>query len=249
MPRGLLQLGRRPTLVRWLSRAGSTARSPHNVLGVPRGAPPEQVKLAYYKLAMRHHPDRDESTGAVERFTEIGAAYEAILGKSKHSEGVADDAPQQAAAGKVPKIAPFAVAFPRWVYRLSEYLQRIPQRFDLWLPPSHSSVIYQHVRAGELADAFALFDEMRRDDIVPSHAVYEILMRGCAIAMTRPPPGRPADHLTLNLIDKVLELWGDMQLVGRNPDYLTHVEIIRALGKGGAVPQALQVFESMLGKV
>ena len=39
-----------------------------------------------------------------------------------------------------------------------------------------------------------------------------------------------------NLVQKVLELWGDMQSMGRNPDYLTYIELLRAFGKGGALP-------------
>ena len=40
-----------------------------------------------------------------------------------------------------------------------------------------------------------------------------------------------------------------MQAVGRKPDYLTHIELVRGLGKGGATQQALQVFEKMCGTV
>ena len=40
----------------------------------------------------------------------------------------------------------------------------------------------------------------------------EMLIRGCAIAMRRPPVGGEPDHLTVNLIHKVVELWGDMQV-------------------------------------
>ena len=39
-----------------------------------------------------------------------------------------------------------------------------------------------------------------------------------------------------------------MQQMGRVPDYLTYNELIRALGKGGALPQALQLFEVMCSK-
>lgn len=35
----------------------------------------------------------------------------------------------------------------------------------------------------------------------------------------------------------------------RNPDYLTYIELMRAFGKGGALPQALQLFEKMCGSV
>jgi len=34
----------------------------------------------------------------------------------------------------------------------------VPQRLDLWLMPSYSSVIYHHLRAGELAQALCTFE-------------------------------------------------------------------------------------------
>ena len=34
----------------------------------------------------------------------------------------------------------------------------MPQRLDLWLMPSYSSVIYHHLRAGELAQALCTFE-------------------------------------------------------------------------------------------
>lgn len=37
--------------------------------------------------------------------------------------------------------------------------------------------------------------------------------------------------------------------MGRKPDYLTHNELLRALGKGGAHKQAMDLFEHMCGKV
>ena len=66
---------------------------------------------------------------------------------------------------------------------------------------------------------------------VPSHAVYEMLMRGCTIAMRRVGPGEQSDHLTRNLIGRVGELWAEMEVAGRKPDYKTYNELIRAYGK------------------
>ena len=48
------------------------------VLGVPRDASEADIKKAYRKLAMEHHPDRNKSPGAEERFKEITEAYEVL---------------------------------------------------------------------------------------------------------------------------------------------------------------------------
>lgn len=48
---------------------------PRQVLGVEPGATPEEIKKAYKKLALKHHPDRG---GDPEEFKKISAAYEAL---------------------------------------------------------------------------------------------------------------------------------------------------------------------------
>ena len=50
----------------------------YTVLGVPRDASEAEVKKAYRRLAMEHHPDRNKSAGAEERFKEITEAYEVL---------------------------------------------------------------------------------------------------------------------------------------------------------------------------
>ena len=229
---------------RLLSSAPRSSSDPYATLGLPPDATIEQVKAAYYKLAMQTHPDRSEAPDAIERFNEVGDAYAKIMGTQLPSDG--DDSQ---ADDFTPKAAPFAAAYPPWVYRVFEYLQRVPQRFDLWLMPSYSSIIYQHVRANELGEALAVLDEMKAAGEQPSWAVYEMLIRGCAIAMRRPKIGGKPDHLTLNMVQRVVELWGDMEANGRKPDYLTHIELLRAFGKAGQLKQAHLIFEQMCGKV
>src|SRR3990167_9006380 len=51
----------------------------YDVLGVSRGADQHDIKKAYRKLAMKHHPDRNsDNKDAEEKFKEIQQAY-AIL--------------------------------------------------------------------------------------------------------------------------------------------------------------------------
>jgi curved DNA-binding protein CbpA len=50
------------------------------VLGVPRGAPDAEIKLAYRELALIHHPDRNPgNAAAAKKFLLVKEAYETLL--------------------------------------------------------------------------------------------------------------------------------------------------------------------------
>src|SRR3989344_938396 len=58
----------------------------YEVLGVERGASEADVKKAYRRLAMKHHPDRNPGDKAAEeKFKEIQAAYEVLSDASKRA--------------------------------------------------------------------------------------------------------------------------------------------------------------------
>lgn len=61
---------------------------PHDVLGVAPDAPLFEVRAAYKKLAMKHHPDR--AGGDLARFQEVQAAYDALRTKLE-AQGPFDD--------------------------------------------------------------------------------------------------------------------------------------------------------------
>ncbi|CAI8057913.1 DnaJ homolog subfamily A member 3, mitochondrial, partial [Geodia barretti] len=49
----------------------------YKTLGVPRNASQKEIKKAYYELAKKYHPDRNEGDpNAAKQFTKIGEAYE-----------------------------------------------------------------------------------------------------------------------------------------------------------------------------
>ena len=51
-------------------------------LGIGKNASHEEVKRAYRKLALKHHPDKNKAENAAEKFKEIGEAYD-VLSDSK----------------------------------------------------------------------------------------------------------------------------------------------------------------------
>lgn len=61
----------------------STKRDYYEILGVAKGASDAEIKSAYRKLARKHHPDIDKTTGATERFKEIGEAYQVLSDPQK----------------------------------------------------------------------------------------------------------------------------------------------------------------------
>ena len=59
-------------------RTVSAADKWYAVLGVPKTVTMEEVKQAYHKLALRYHPDVNESKDAETRMKEINEAYEKL---------------------------------------------------------------------------------------------------------------------------------------------------------------------------
>jgi curved DNA-binding protein len=55
----------------------------YSILGVNRNATPEEIKKAYRKLAMAHHPDRG---GDHNKFAEINAAYDTLSDPAKRQQ-------------------------------------------------------------------------------------------------------------------------------------------------------------------
>ena len=61
--------------------------NPYSRLGLPMGAPMEEVRKAYKRLAMVHHPDRG---GDPDAFHNVKASYE-FLERRASSVGLFDD--------------------------------------------------------------------------------------------------------------------------------------------------------------
>lgn len=66
----------------------ATKRDYYEILGVPKNASEEEIKKAYRKLAMKHHPDRnqgDAAKTAEEKFKEAKEAYEMLSDAQKRA--------------------------------------------------------------------------------------------------------------------------------------------------------------------
>lgn len=55
-------------------------------LGVDALSSERQIKVAYRKLALKFHPDKNKEVGAEEQFKTITSAYSVLIDKSSRSE-------------------------------------------------------------------------------------------------------------------------------------------------------------------
>jgi len=60
-------------------------RDYYAILGVAKGAPQDEIKQAYRKLARKYHPDLNKEAGAEEKFKELGEANEVLSDPEKRA--------------------------------------------------------------------------------------------------------------------------------------------------------------------
>ncbi|EFO81999.1 chaperone protein DnaJ [Oscillochloris trichoides DG-6] len=60
-------------------------RDYYEVLGVSRGASPDEIKKAFRRLARQYHPDVNKDEGAEAKFKEINEAYEVLSDEQKRA--------------------------------------------------------------------------------------------------------------------------------------------------------------------
>jgi molecular chaperone DnaJ len=64
----------------------ASKRDYYEVLGVERGASPDDIKKAFRKLAFQYHPDRNKEPDAEEKFKEVSEAYAVLSDAEKRQQ-------------------------------------------------------------------------------------------------------------------------------------------------------------------
>ena len=124
--------------------------SPFEILGVPLDADDDEVKVAYRRLAMRYHPDRNASNEAEDQFKRVQTAYQLIktessriqviellqiynvLGKKTQTNAAGNQAFDAPSYDFKPKSAYF-VEFFLWL-TISLRWERMPLKLIFFLP-------------------------------------------------------------------------------------------------------------------
>lgn len=63
----------------------ATTRDYYDILGVSKSASAADIKSAYRKSALKHHPDKNKEAGAEAKFKEINEAYEILSNTEKRA--------------------------------------------------------------------------------------------------------------------------------------------------------------------
>ena len=67
-----------------LTKYSGPQRDFYSILGVPKSASPAEIKKAYRALSLKWHPDKNpDDASAVDKFTDLSAAYEALSDPDK----------------------------------------------------------------------------------------------------------------------------------------------------------------------
>jgi hypothetical protein len=96
----------------------------YRVLGLQPGASGKQIKAAYRRLALKYHPDRNPSAGAVERFREISDAYHHLVEKPGTRSERGPSYGQRSAAGPSDESSTGSETGPTYEERMAQEVYR-----------------------------------------------------------------------------------------------------------------------------
>lgn len=110
-------------------RSASGARQTYyDVLGLRPDAKQNEIKAAYYRLSMRHHPDKNKGTvSSSERFHEITAAYDTLSNESlraRYDESIGAAKRTTALRARRPAERPGAPVGRSEVYNFDEFYRQ-----------------------------------------------------------------------------------------------------------------------------
>lgn len=60
--------------------------SPYHILGINKNATDAEIKMAYHKLILRYHPDRNKDPDSISKFREIQQAYDNIINEKQYAD-------------------------------------------------------------------------------------------------------------------------------------------------------------------
>lgn len=238
----------------------------HAVLGLAADAPKPVVERAY--LALQLEASRNGQTELSLAAADLWGGRAAAPSEKKVLRRQENKLLSSIVSVDSTSVATMPPYVPSVLAPFAAWMRRLPDKWDTWLGHTYPSLIHKLLREGKLVEvgaprepctrdgisdapcgpqAFDCFAEMKTEGERPTAAVYEMLMRGCVLHMTRVTAEAPqADSLTAHLFERVMALWAEMREMRLRVDRFTYIELLRACGKAGHIDAAFIIFDKML---